>query len=139
MAHEEMYWMKLELKEWHLNPMADEDSIQTLERSLGWALPADYAAFLRLHDGGEGFIGENYLILWRVAELAPFNLEYEVYKYAPGLFLFGSSGGGEAYGFDLRDPSLPIVRVPFIGMELKYAIFVARNFTDFVTNLARTS
>jgi hypothetical protein len=44
-----------------------------------------------------GFIGENYLMAWPVEDLIQFNKEYLVDEAAPELFLFGSSGGGEAF------------------------------------------
>lgn len=125
------------LNDWKLNSGALEDTIRDAISELECSLPADYVQFLQEHDGGEGFIGDNYLILWMVEELSPFNREYEVRQYAPGLILFGSSGGGEAYGFDTRDVAMPVVRVPFIGMELRYVRSVASSFTDFLTQLAK--
>lgn len=125
------------LKGWQLNTGAPEDVINSAVVSLGRLLPPDYVQFLREHDGGEGFIGDNYLILWKAEELNPFNREYEVEQYAPGILLFGSDGGGEGYGFDTRDAAMPIVRVPFIGMDLSYATVVASSFTDLCIQLAK--
>lgn len=113
-----------------LNPPASEEAINQLVSALGRALPVDYVHFLTRHDGGEGFVGENYVILWKAEELVPFNREYEVDQYAPGILLFGSNGGGEGYGFDTKDSAMPIVRVPFIGMERRYATLVASSFTN---------
>lgn len=67
--------------------------------------------FLRRHNGGEGFIGSNYLILWKAEEILPFNRDYEVERMAPDLLAFGSNGGGEAFAFDKREQSWPIVMV----------------------------
>jgi hypothetical protein len=39
-------------------------------------LPSDYLAFLRHANGGEGFLGENYAMLWRAGEFVQFNVEY---------------------------------------------------------------
>jgi hypothetical protein len=125
------------LKDWQLNAGASEDGIRDAVSSLGGSLPCDYLQFLRDHDGGEGFIGDNYLILWKAGELSTFNREYEVERYAPGLLLFGSDGGGEGYGFDTRDAAMPVVRVPFIGMDLRYATPVAMSFTDFLAQLEK--
>ncbi|HPT51011.1 MAG TPA: SMI1/KNR4 family protein [Accumulibacter sp.] len=125
------------LKDWQLNPGASVDAIRDAVSLLGCSLPPDYVQFLHDHDGGEGFIGDNYLILWKAEELSIFNREYEVEQYAPGLLLFGSDGGGEGYGFDTRDAAMPVVRVPFIGMELRYARAVAGGFTDFLNQLAK--
>lgn len=118
------------LNEWQLYDGAPESAIRDEIVKIGHSLPSDYVSFLNKHNGGEGFVDNDYLIIWKIEELSIFNLEYEVGKYAPGIFLFGSSGGGEAYGFDMRDPSMPIVRIPFIGMELQYAIPVARTFSE---------
>lgn len=125
------------LKEWQLNARASEDAIRGAVSSLAHSLPADYTLFLRDHDGGEGFVGDNYLILWKAEELDTFNREYEVEQYAPGLLLFGSNGGGEGYGFDTRNEAMPVVRVPFIGMELSYATPIATSFTDLLAQLAK--
>lgn len=123
------------LKDGALNPPAVESKLNELALSLGYSLPADYVHFLQRHDGGEGFVGENYLILWKAEELIRFNREYEVEQYAPGIFLFGSNGGGEGYGFDIKDPAMPVVRVPFIGMDRRHAKPVASDFTDLFSRL----
>ena len=125
------------LKDGQLNEAASSEDIQAAVVALGQALPSDYLQFIGEHDGGEGFIGDRYLILWRSGELATFNIEYEVEKYAPGIVLFGSDGGGEGYGFDTREATMPIVRIPFIGMDLRYATHVAENFNDLLVQLAK--
>ncbi|MER9653193.1 hypothetical protein NKJ26_06715 [Mesorhizobium sp. M0152] len=60
--------------------------------------------------------------------MAPFNSEYRVETLSPGLFLFGSDGSAEAYGFDIRSIGMPVVRVPFVGMSWKFAIAIAKDF-----------
>ena len=99
--------------------------------------PDDYCNFICETNGGEGFIGKHYLILWKAEDLECFNREYEVEKYARGLFLIGSNGGGEAFGFDTRSRPYQVVQVPFIGMDLKYAVPVADNFMDLLTNMSQ--
>lgn len=117
------------------NPPTSASSIQKFEAEAGLSLPVDYAQFLQQADGGEGFIGNAYVILWRVGELLEMNKAYQVADYAPGLFLFGSDGGGEAFAFDTHSEDKPIVSVPFVGMELKYARSVASNFQAFLEEL----
>ena len=124
------------LKDWQLNPGVSEVVLEHVVSALGFSLPPDYVEFLRQANGGEGFIDDNYLILWKADELKIFNEEYEVETYAPGLFLFGSDGGGEGYGFDKRDGSMCVIRVPFIGMDVRYAEVVASSFTNFLQELA---
>lgn len=128
--------MIYQLTEGQLAPAADLGVVEGLSSTLGIILPGDYLEFLRQHNGGEGFIGDNYLVLWRAEELADFNREYEVEVYAPGIFLFGSDGGGEGYGFDTNAAAMPIVRIPFIGMERRYATPLAESIFDLFTKLA---
>ncbi|WP_153242676.1 SMI1/KNR4 family protein [Frateuria defendens] len=120
---------------WALNGPVAVESLRSVESALGRHLPHGYRDFLQKNDGGEGFISDNYVILWRAEELIEFNREYEVEKYAPGLFLFGSDGGGEGYGFDMREQDAPVVMVPFIGMSLRYARPIAPSFADFLRRL----
>jgi SMI1/KNR4 family protein SUKH-1 len=122
--------MTYHLTEGKLDAPAHADVVEGLADRLGASLPSDYLDFLRQHNGGEGFIGDNYIIFWRAEELVDFNREYEVDKYAPGILLFGADGGGEGYGFDTQTGGMPIIRIPLIGMERRYATLVAKNFPD---------
>src|SRR5258706_13646045 len=83
------------------NSPAANSALQKFDQEAGFRLPDDYLQFLQQTNGGEGFVGANaYIILWPIEELIKMNKAYEVAEYAPGLFLFGSDGGGEAYAFD---------------------------------------
>lgn len=109
--------------------------VDGLSANLGVTLPKDYTNFLREHNGGEGFIGDSYIILFKAEELVNFNREYEVEKYAPGILLFASNGGGEGYGFDTDDVEMPIVRIPFIFMERQSTERIARDLADLFARL----
>lgn len=124
--------IKLLLSDFSFGGSASSDVLAELDYL---CLPEDFLSVLSDVDGGEGFIGEEYLILWRADELIPFNKEYEVEKYAPGIFLFGSNGGGEGFGFDTRSKPYKVVEVPFIGMDLKYATPVADSFTHLLERM----
>ncbi|AZF45448.1 MULTISPECIES: SMI1/KNR4 family protein [unclassified Pseudomonas] len=128
--------MEYHLTEGQLNGPAEISTVDGLSTRLGVALPESYIEFLKQHDGGEGFIGDSYIIFWKAEELIDFNREYEVEIYAPGIFLFASNGGGEGYGFDMEDTAMPVVRVPFIGMDRQYAISVASDLPDLFARLA---
>src|SRR3569833_2002325 len=92
------------------HPAATEADVKALERDIGMTLPRDYRRFLLQSNGAEGFIGKAaYVMLWGTKEIAQLNRSYEVDRYAPGLLIFGSSGGGEAYGFDRRAAACTIV------------------------------
>ena len=119
------------------NPPADAAAIRRFEADWGHALPEDYVRFLQHTNGGEGFVGQNaYVIFWRVEELSEMNDGYQVAEFAPGLFLFGSNGGGEAFAFDMRSDAKPIVSVPFVGMDLTLADALAPDFPAFLRRLA---
>ncbi len=120
------------------NPPSDAVAIRQFETESGFRLPDDYESFLRQTNGGQGFVGNAYLILWRMEELLEMNKAYQVADYAPGLFLFGSDGGGEAFAFDTRSDTKPIVSVPFVGMELKLARPVAPDFKMFLEELLKS-
>ena|SRR2546425_1936717 len=116
---------------------ATDTALAAAEREIGTKLPHQYLEFLKTRNGGEGFVGPtSYVMLWRAEELAPLNQAYEVQKYAPGLLLFGSDGGGEAYGFDTRTPDWEIVQVPFVGLTWDLARPLAKSFDEFLLRLA---
>jgi len=122
------------LAKFNRNPPAEAQTITQLER-VSINLPSEYKQFLRLHNGGEGFIGGAYAMLWRAEELVDLNQRYHVLEQAPGLFLFGSNGGGEAFAFDTRKQIQPIVSVPFVVMDLSAARPIASTFTQFLEAL----
>jgi hypothetical protein len=66
---------------------------------------------------------------WPLAELATYNREYEVPKYAPGYFGFATSGGSEMFAID---PSGAVVCIPFIGMSASLALPLAPSWSAFV-------
>lgn len=123
------------LAKFNCNPAVDARLVRQFETEAGIFLPEDYAQFLQQTDGGEGFVGNAYLILWRIGELLEMNKAYHVSEYAPGLFLFGSDGGGEGFGFDTRSDTRVIVSVPFVGMDLGLAHLVAPDFQTFLEKL----
>ena len=56
----------------------------------GLALPEDYLAFMREHNGGEGPLGENnYGRFYKLEELQEINDEYEVSSSWPGYIVIG--------------------------------------------------
>jgi hypothetical protein len=117
---------------------ASDDSIRQFVEQSGTFLPQQYVQFLKKYNGGEGFVGPNaYLMLWSIDELAEMNTAYNVNEYASNLLLFGSSGAGEAYGFDAY-AQMEIVRVPFVGMSPDLMETIASTFNDFIESLAKS-
>jgi hypothetical protein len=140
--HRESWWLWIMAEEYEAllsnftaTSEGNEQDILAIEQEYGISLPSDYRSFLIAKSGGEGFVGEQYLILWHAHEVIPFNHDYEVKEYAPGLLLFGSNGGGEGFAYDLRKQCGDIVMVPFIGMDLENAKSISSTFIDFLRKL----
>jgi hypothetical protein len=116
---------------------ATEAQVAAAEQFFAGKLPLDYIQFLQIANGGEGFIGEEYVVLWGVEELVDLNRGYEVEQSAPGLLVFGSNGGGEAFGFDTCSPDRPVVQIPFIGMNWEDAWSKGNSFSNFLRQLRK--
>jgi SMI1 / KNR4 family (SUKH-1) len=116
-------------------PLHDNELASFLSQ-IDFTPPSDYIEFMKIHNGAEGGIGENaYLQLWRIEELIEANHDYEVEKYAPGFFVFASSGGGRAYAFNKQDAT--IMYFDFIGMLISDdPVFCGEDFTAFLTYLS---
>lgn len=114
-----------------------ETRANTIREFSSNGFPDDYVAFMTEHDGGEGFIGDQYVILYKAAEIPGYNRDYEIERFAPGFVLFGTNGGGEAFVFDTREGEHSVAMVPFIGISHNDAIGVGASFSDFVSRLIR--
>lgn len=98
-------------------------------------LPQDYVDFLRQSNGAEGFVGNSYLILFAAEAIDPINQAASVDKFAPGLTIFGSDGGGKSYAFDMRREDVAIVE--FFDMDIgdEEPVFCATSFSGFLRYL----
>ena len=100
--------------------------------------PSDYLDALCFSNGGEGFIQQSYFRLYSIEELLSLNEAYQVRSFAPGLVIFGSNGGGEAFGFDTRQNQMEVVQIPFIPMDFQYARPLGKSFVEFLHTLKET-
>jgi SMI1 / KNR4 family (SUKH-1) len=116
------------------NAPAPSEAIASLRAALPKPLPEGYVAFLQRANGGEGFLGERYVQLWRAEELLETNRGYKVAEFFPNLFLIGTDGGGEAYAFDVSGNDASVFEVPFIGMPSD-ARAIANSFDSFIAAL----
>jgi hypothetical protein len=129
--------MEHALNRFNKRPPASPEQIAAFSTASGLTLPQDYTAFLKQANGGEGIVGPNaYLILFAVDELASLNKAYQVEDYVPGLLIFGSDGGGEAFAFNTRN-AMRVVRVPFVGMDTSTVEPLADTFTTFIEYLSK--
>ncbi|HUW28640.1 MAG TPA: SMI1/KNR4 family protein [Sulfuriferula sp.] len=99
-------------------------------------LPKDYVDFLRKSNGAEGFVGNSYLILFAAEAIEPINQAAAVDRFAPGLIIFGSDGGGKSYAFDTRQEEVTIVE--FFDMDIgdEEPVFCAKSLTEFLKYLS---
>ena len=120
---------------WQFEAAVEEELILRLAQEVAFELPSAYLDFLRRGNGGEGEISSDpgYLILWKASEVNQFNDEYEVPKYAPGFWAFGSNGGGELFAFDFRGGAPSVCLLPMIGLEPNAAMPLAPSFEAFVS------
>jgi hypothetical protein len=110
--------IKSYLKDFELNEPTTPTLIKEVEEQLNFIFPEDYFELLLHSNGGEGSIGESYLVLWKVEELIELNEAYGAQEFTPGLLIIGSDGGDTAYCIDTKSDFKPFVHVPFIGMDL---------------------
>lgn len=118
-------------------PGASEEDVARACRTLNFTPPSDYLDVLHFSNGGEGFIQRCYFRLYSAEQLLSLNEAYQVGKFAPGLVIFGSNGGGEAFGFDGRQSPMEIVRIPFIPMDFEYAEPMGQTFVEFLQALGQ--
>jgi cell wall assembly regulator SMI1 len=124
-------------REFSANPPTDLQTIQKFEADANIRLPEDYLHFLLRMNGGYGFVGNTYIGLWPVEELQKMNHGYGVTENVPGLFIFGSDGGGEAAGFDLRFGTNDVICIPFVTLDWADAHRIAPTFTTFLEKVAQ--
>lgn len=65
---------------------------EIIEKINDVVLPNDYIEFMKKHNGGQGDIGETWIILYRLEELQEINDDYEIEVFLPGHIIIGSNG-----------------------------------------------
>ena len=100
----------------------------------GMALPEDYLAFMRDHNGGEGPLGENnYGCFYRLEELQAVNDEYEVQKRWPGYVVLGSDMSGQLWAWN---PEKQIwCQIDSANIDEDACYTVSTSFDAFLTNM----
>lgn len=95
-------------------------------------LPHDYIEFIKNINGGEGdlAIEPGWFQLWRLQDVYTQNQGYQVGKYYPEYFCFGSSGGGVMFAFK-KDGSTAVYGIPFDSIDQEDIQIVAEDFLTF--------
>ena len=97
------------------NEPATGEALQKIENHFGFPLPNDYREFLCALNGGEGFIGESYAVLWKAEDVVRFNEGYEARDFSDSVMLIGSNGASEAFAYDNKDRVY--IMIPFLFEE----------------------
>jgi len=95
------------------NAVAPLDALEVIQRVMNIEWPQDYIVFLQLADGGEGFINNDYLILYSSEKLVEYNRDFGFTKFLPSSLLIGSDGGGQGVVFDYRQTPPTLCLIPF--------------------------
>ena len=120
---------------WNSNKETNLDDISIVEERLHIVFPEDYLEFLKWSNGGEGYIGKNYVSLWKVEDLEVLNREYQIQTYlSKGYLGIGTDGGGICYGFCL-EKQFAIFKCPLGDLDINEITIVANSIKDFFCNV----
>jgi hypothetical protein len=124
-------------REGHHEPGASETALNSLRTEAHSSLPSEYFALLAQSNGGEGPLAVSpfNFCLFSAEEATSLKADGTYGEFFPGFFMFGSSGGGEYIGFDLRATEpWPIVAIDMTNIELSESVeVIANEFNEFLS------
>ena len=83
-------------------PPAIAEALSELRTAVQYPLSDDYLELLRAMDGGEGFVGKQYVRFYSVDQVLLIRRALGEAQLADDLVVIGSDGGGEALAYDFR-------------------------------------
>jgi hypothetical protein len=111
------------------------DTLRLLQQKFP-TLPRSYFKLLSKLDGWEGFVGDDYVVLFGAAGALVATDEYQLPVYRPGYFALGSNGGGELIVCELQgSESRPAYHLPAIGMSDATPIEIAPTIEIFAQSV----
>lgn len=119
------------------SPPTTSKEISRIESDLGITLPSEYREFLLRDNGGEGWLGDNFIAMWSAENIVKDNIDYKSKEFVPGIVLIGSSGGGLAYGIDFSQKPPCYIEVPFMPLDRDLVEKISISFADFFDQVAR--
>ncbi len=121
------------ISNWSAVPPCTLRVIKRVMGEIGIECDPGYQEFLSWSDGGEGYIGYNYLSLWSLKTLSQLNKDYDIKKYlGDNYFVFGTDGGSNCYGFDFSNSGV-IFTAPLGDLdEDDEIVILAKNFDEFI-------
>lgn len=123
-------------KDWYSNPPCNQQMMLRLEKS--FPLPDDYKEFMSWSNGGEGYIGSQYVALWKIENVIQLNNDYQIQQHLSEKYLaIGTDGGDNCIGFYFGNPTFIFLQ-PLGDLDSSVNRFVARSFTDLLINWLET-
>jgi hypothetical protein len=121
------------ISELRLKPGANLRLIRQAEGELDVSFPEDYINFIIKSNGATGDVGGSYLQLWPIEDVLSRNTALGVAEYAQSLVLFGSDGGGLAYGFNYQSTPMTIVGVDYVSIGVdEDTVICGYSFVEFL-------
>jgi hypothetical protein len=116
--------MEVYLKEFNRNEGIDKATLDSI--GLRMDLPKDYVELFNGFNGGEGFIGKEFVVIHKAEAVLQINMESGIQEFDSEIFLIGHNGAGESIGFDLRNGKSDYILIPNI-FEYDAIIRLAEN------------
>ncbi len=104
--------MEIYLNEFKRNTGLEKATLDSI--GLRMDLPNDYVELFQKFNGGEGFIGKEYVVLHKAEDLQNVNAECGIQEFDSKIFLIGHNGAGEAIGIDLRNGKTVYILIPYL-------------------------
>ncbi len=114
------------------------NAVENLLSESGLDLPKAYLDFLLKHEAqgpveGKLDVDPWWFRVWVAKEVLEANQGYQVEKYAPNYFAFGSNGGGELLAFCKNELTQgKVFMIPALPIDEAYARVVSEDFPAFV-------
>lgn len=114
---------------------ATAEALSQLTAGVPYPLADDYINLLRSMDGGEGFVGKQYVRFYSVDEVLLVRRGLGEAELAGDLVVIGSDGGGEALAYDCRYSPAPLVTLGFIPLDYKFIRALASTLAEYLDGL----
>lgn len=127
-------------REWYRLNGASEDKLSALRAAAPEGLPSEYFDLLAQSNGGEGpFPVQPYSFVLSSADEALNDWTSGTFaEFFPGLFVFGTNGGGEAFAFDTTVAGTRVVYFDMTNTNLAESVVeMTTSMGDFIDLIGR--
>ena len=122
-------------REWTGGTGASAEALAALRFAAPPKLPTAYFDLLAFSNGGEAPLAVQpyWFVLYPAAEAQGIWESSEYAEHFPGLFVFGSNGGGEAIAFDLATTASRVVFFDMTNIDMEESVVeLAPSMADFI-------